>query len=86
MICSLRQHSGDGGHDEESGDENCQVGPQLIVVATSGHKIFPGEVVFSEKSTKFYVTRPKLAYGRQGLDWIVGQGYSFVVFSTNMGI
>ena len=28
-------------------------------------------------------TRPKPAYGRQGLDWIVGQGYSFVVFSTN---
>ena len=26
MICSLRQHSGDGGHGEESGDENCQVG------------------------------------------------------------
>ena len=29
------------------------------------------------------ITRPKPAYGRQGLDWIVGQGYSFVVFSTN---
>ena len=28
-------------------------------------------------------TRPKPAYGRQGLDWIVGPGYSFVVFSTN---
>ena len=28
-------------------------------------------------------TRPKLAYGRQGLDLIVGPGYSFVVFSTN---
>ena len=28
-------------------------------------------------------TRPKLAYGRQGLDWIFGPGYSFVVFSTN---
>ena len=28
-------------------------------------------------------TRPKPAYGRQGLDWIVGSGYSFVVFSTN---
>ena len=27
-------------------------------------------------------TRPKPAYGRQGLDWIVGPGYSFVVFST----
>ena len=29
------------------------------------------------------ITRPKPAYGRQGLDWIVGLGYSFVVFSTN---
>ena len=28
-------------------------------------------------------TRPKPAYGRQGLDWTVGPGYSFVVFSTN---
>ena len=48
MIYSLRQHSGDGGHGEESGDENCQVGPQLIFVALTG-------VVFSEKDTKFYV-------------------------------
>ena len=31
----------------------------------------------------FILTRPKPAYGRQGLDWIVGPGYSFVVFSTN---
>ena len=29
------------------------------------------------------ITRPKPAYGRQGLDWIVGPGCSFVVFSTN---
>ena len=29
------------------------------------------------------MTRPKPAYGRQGLDWIVGPGYSFVVFWTN---
>ena len=27
--------------------------------------------------------RPKLAYSRQGLDWIVGPGYSFGVFSTS---
>ena len=32
---------------------------------------------------KFGQTRPKPAYSRQGLDWIVGPGYSFVVFSTN---
>ena len=31
----------------------------------------------------FKNTRPKPAYGRQGLDWMVGPGYSFVVFSTN---
>ena len=30
----------------------------------------------------FTCTRPKPAYGRQGLDWIIGPGYSFVVFST----
>jgi hypothetical protein len=29
----------------------------------------------------FFNTRPKPAYGRQGLDWIVGPGYSFVVLS-----
>ena len=29
------------------------------------------------------ITRPKPGYGRQGLDWIVGPGYSFVVISTN---
>ena len=32
---------------------------------------------------RIYITRPKPAYGRQGLDWIVRPGYSFVVFSTN---
>ena len=37
-------------------------------------------------SRTFENTRPKPAYGRQGLDWIVGPGYSFVVFSTNRGI
>ena len=31
----------------------------------------------------FDMTRPKPAYDRQGLDWIVGPGYSCVVFSTN---
>ena len=30
----------------------------------------------------FKIIRPKPAYGRQGLEWIVGPGYSFVVFST----
>ena len=29
------------------------------------------------------ITRPKPAFSRQGLDRIVGPGYSFVVFSTN---
>ena len=33
--------------------------------------------------SKICITRPKPAYGRQGLDWMVGPGYSFVVFSTN---
>ena len=30
----------------------------------------------------FYVNRPMPAYGRQGLDWIVGPEYSFRVFLT----
>ena len=51
--------------------------------------------IFSNKKTDtqepkhgsfFFATRPKPAYGRQGLDWIIGPGYSFVVFSTNRGI
>ena len=29
------------------------------------------------------ITRPKPAYSRQGLDWILGPGYSFVVVSTD---
>ena len=29
------------------------------------------------------LTRPKPAYGRQGLDWIVGPEYSFGVFATS---
>ena len=37
----------------------------------------------TESGNLFAVTRPKPAYDRQGLDWIVGPGYSFVVFSTN---
>ena len=36
----------------------------------------------SFRSVIFCDTRPKPAYGRQGLDWIVGPGYSFAVFST----
>ena len=35
---------------------------------------------------RFKNPRPKPAYGRQGLDWIIRPGYSFVVFSTNRGI
>ena len=32
---------------------------------------------------KYFInTRPKPAYGQQGLDWILGQEYSFGVFST----
>ena len=33
-------------------------------------------------TTRIFITRPKPAYGRQGLDWIVRQEYSFRVFST----
>ena len=38
---------------------------------------------FDSSTQTILGTRPKPAYGRQGLDWIVGPGYSFVVFSTN---
>ena len=31
----------------------------------------------------FVLTRPKPSYGRLGLDWIVGPGYSFGVFLTS---
>ena len=37
---------------------------------------------FTKLGVKICDTRPKPAYGRQGLDWIVGPGNSFVVFST----
>ena len=31
------------------------------------------------------ITRPKPAYGRQGLDWIVGPGYSFLLYLRPLG-
>ena len=37
----------------------------------------------AKKMLSFCTTRPKPAYGRQGLDWIVRPGYSFGVFSTS---
>ena len=43
------------------------------------------EGMMGSNNRKFAKTRPKPAYGRQGLEWIVGPGYSFVVFSTNRG-
>ena len=43
----------------------------------------PNWIVLSIRNIIIITTRPKPAYGRQGLDWIVGPGYSFVVFSTN---
>ena len=33
------------------------------------------------RAQAFDITRPKPAYGRQGLDWIAGPEYSFMVFS-----
>ena len=50
---------------------------------------FASSSIFTTSSSQatwkhfFKYTRPKPAYGRQGLDWIVGPGYSFVVFSIN---
>ena len=45
-------------------------------------KILKFLCLFGFVGERFAKTRPKPAYGRQGLDWIVGPGYSFVVFST----
>ena len=42
--------------------------------------------MFSLFIRNLLVTRPKPAFGRQGLDWIVRPVNSFVVVSTNRGI
>ena len=44
------------------------------------HSFLPSE---QPKWIDFKSTRPKPAYARQGLDRIVGPGYSFVVFSIS---
>ena len=49
-------------------------------------KLSLGRVSEARFGQNFEFTRPKPAYGRQGLDWIFGPGYSFVVFLTNRGI
>ena len=47
----------------------------------------PTNMLFVNPSSSIIIiTRPKPAYGRQGLDWIVGPGYSFLVFSTKKTI
>ena len=51
----------------------------LLVHTPDNCHLFPQRILH----LIFFSTRPKPAYGLQGLDWIVGPGYSFVVFSTN---
>ena len=57
----------------------------VLNIPTGGGKSFPQMAanIFAEGEKFFILTRLKPAYGQQGLDWIVGPGYSFVVFSTN---
>ena len=45
--------------------------------------IYDDEVSVCFYLQRFCLTRPKPACGRQGLDWIIGPGYSLLVFSTN---
>ena len=52
---------------------------QVLLAWSKGLK----SIFFSSLYSHFFNTRPKPAYGRQGLDWIVRPRYSFVVFSTN---
>ena len=56
----------------------------VLNIPTGGGKSFPQMAanIFAEGEKFFILTRLKPAYGQQGLDWIVGPGYSFVVFST----
>ena len=51
---------------------------RLFLLKEKQHKC----INISYLSRLFVKTRPKPAYGRQGLDWIVGPRYSFLVFST----
>ena len=70
---------------------NLPAPPSLIIFGkrwkTPRSRCYTTEVFFLNfimimRLFNFYSTRPKPAYGWQGLDWIVGPGYSFVVFSN----
>ena len=58
-------------------------GTHLICIPMWGKGGGGGQRQFNNNGIIIIITRPKPAYGRQGLDWIVGPGYSYVVFSTN---
>ena len=55
----------------------------MIIVVTVVVIIIIDSITVVIVAVVIIITRPKPAYGRQGLDWIVWPGYSFVVFSTN---
>ena len=57
--------------------------PILRPSSTSPALVFKISITITIIFITIIFTRPKPAYGRQGLDWIVGPGYSFAVFSTN---
>ena len=54
----------------------------MILIITL-KKIAEGDSAWQLGAGIIIITRPKPAYVQQGLDWIIGPGYSFVVFSTN---
>ena len=77
VIVAADQLEDEVGLDQEDGeqDHNCCEAQKS---KQDKKTFFPKE----DLPGNFVSTRPKPAYGRQGLDWIVGPGYSFAVFST----
>ena len=59
--------------------QDCQTCDHSVLVPPP-REISLGFFLCYNTRDQFDQTTPKPAYGRQGLDWIVGPGYSFVVF------
>ena len=56
---------------------------ELYCILSEYCHIFGTDVCGRERSLRCCKTRPKPAYIRQGLEWIIGPGYNFGVFSTS---
>ena len=72
-----------GKRDDFGGSINSRYSTLFAKTRTSSGDIFDQKklalLIGNESSilpTHFCLTRPKPAYGRQGLDWIAGPGYS----------